>query len=67
MAMKWKRIEAGRYQSEDGRAVVYRDVSQQTRRTDETVWVVVIDGKELPFAQDTLKDAKQIAERKLSQ
>lgn len=63
--MKLKRIEPGYYQSADGRVEIRRIVSQQTNRTDETCWTVAIDGVELARAENTMRDAVELAERRL--
>jgi hypothetical protein len=64
--MNLKRLAPGLYQSRDGRVVIRREVSQQTRRADEVCWSVTIDGRTLPRAEETKRDAVRAAERRLA-
>lgn len=59
------RIEGGLYKSRDGRVVITKVVSKQTRRADETCWQISIDGKTKPLCEDTYKEAKIEAGRLL--
>lgn len=52
-----KRIEPGKYRSDDGRALIERVVSRQTRRADEICWSVMIDGRMLVLHFDTKREA----------
>ena len=61
--MKFKRLEPGIYQSIDGRFYIRKVVSRQTYRPDEIVWEVSDNGKQIGFCYDTLREAKENAER----
>lgn len=61
--MKYKRIEAGHYQSEDGRIDIIRVKSQQTRRKTEVCWEAWVDGKSLVYCEYTKRDAIEYAEK----
>lgn len=63
--MKFHRQEKGVYISHCQRVVIQKVISKQTHYPDEVCWSITIDGKELPFCQDTKKDAILEAERRL--
>lgn len=57
------RSQAGEYVTKDGRLIVRKVLSQQTRRAVEVVWQIVLDGKALARCFDTKRDALEYAER----
>ncbi len=64
--MKLYRVKFGLYKSVDGRVVIRRVASRQTRRNTDVCWSLTINGKELPVIFFIKKDALRFAERKLS-
>lgn len=63
--IRFQRIKAGEYKSDDGRILISRVVSRQTYRANEIVWVLTIDGKERTRCYDTLKEAIEIVQEKI--
>jgi hypothetical protein len=66
MTLKLKKLEAGVYQSADGRVLIRREVSRQTGRADEVSWSLEIDGTYL-FDYETKREAVAAAVRRLAQ
>ena len=67
--MKYKRLEPGCYQSEDGRIKIIKESYDHftgRRYIKQTVWHMIVDGKSLPFCEQTKKEAIEMAELKLS-
>lgn len=54
----FKRVRPGTYESTDGFVNIQREVSQQTRRADEIVWTIRINGRIIDISHETLQDAK---------
>lgn len=57
--IRFQRIKAGEYKSDDGRILISRVVSRQTYRANEIVWSITVDGKTKVMHYDTLKEAKE--------
>ncbi len=57
----WQKVEAGLYQSRDGRATLQRKISRQTGHPNEICWGIVVDGREQVVHEDTLREAKNVA------
>jgi hypothetical protein len=57
--IKFRRITPGRYQSDDNRIIIQREVSRQTRHADEICWSLTVDGKTKAMHYDTMKEAKE--------
>ena len=68
--MKFNRVEAGHYRSEDGRVEICKesyDSFNGRKHVRETVWHITIDGKTLACAELTKRDALEVAEHKLKE
>jgi hypothetical protein len=68
--MKYKRLEPGCYQSEDGRIKIVKESYDHftgRRYIKQIVWFTIVDGKQLLFCDQTKKDAIARAERKLQE
>ena len=63
--MKLLRIQSGVYQSRDGRVVIQRRLGQHSYRAKEVCWSICIDGKYLPFDENSKKDAVRQASKRL--
>lgn len=62
---RYRRVRPGEYHSSDGRVIIARVISRQTRRPDEICWSVNVDGRVLPRSYGTKREAKAAAARKL--
>jgi hypothetical protein len=65
--MKWIKTDSG-YQTECGRGKIVKEIETSggvKKCSKVTIWVPYANGYELDFAEERLKDAKDVVERKL--